>query len=134
MRIPDLAPEPEPVTPPPSEEPSGKRAAGFATLGIGAALLVAGGVTGGVALAGYKRLDNDCTDNVCPVGGDHQETGDRARALALATDVLIPTGAVLGTVGIILLVLSRKKSAEKQVGLRPVLGPGQGGMLLEGRF
>jgi hypothetical protein len=117
----------------PSRKPVG-RALGFASLGVGAALLVSGAVTGGVALSQYSKLKDKCPENRCPSASE-KDLSDRADGLALATDILIPTGAVIGAVGVILLVVSkRQQESQSRMALRPVLGPEQGGLLLEGRF
>ena len=133
-------PKPKPTdesgsTPSP-ERNFAKRVLGLSGIGVGAALLVAGAVTGGLALSQYSDLKDKCIDNQCPSTND-KEMGDRADTLALVTDVLLPTGAVIGTVGIVLLVLSQGNKGEadsQKVGFAPVLGPNQRGVFVEGRF
>jgi tetratricopeptide (TPR) repeat protein len=129
--------EPPPMAPVrPVARKSAKRTAGLATLGVGAALLVSGAVTGGLALAQYSELSDQCPNNQCP-STNEKDKAERADTLALATDILIPTGAVLGTLGIVLLVLSKKErgtAASDKIGFVPAVGPGQAGLAVEGRF
>jgi tetratricopeptide (TPR) repeat protein len=123
-----------PVQPRPAKQKSAKKTAGLATLGVGAALLVSGAVTGGLALAQFSELSDECPDNRCP-STNERDKAERADTLALATDILIPTGAVLGTLGVVLLVLSKKESESgSPVAFEPVVGPGQAGFVVEGRF
>ncbi len=128
-------PEPEPI---PQPKKSTRRSLGIAGLGVGAALLVSGAVTGGVALAQFSDLKDKCPGNQCLSTKD-EDQASRADTLALVTDILLPVGAVVGTVGIILLVTSRRNretESDAPVALRPVpvIGPERGGLFLEGRF
>lgn len=140
---PEPPPEPEPEVSPSVPSPdlrtddgSAKRGLGIAGVSLGAALLASGAVTGGLALSQFKKLENACNDDFeCERSDESLRT--RADTLALVTDVLIPLGAVVGTVGVVLLVLGKKadqSTAKRDVGVRPVIGPTQGGLLLEGRF
>lgn len=75
---------------------------GYAVLGVGAAMLVAGLVTGGLALDRYGALEATCGgDHGCPAGIE----GAREEGLALATstDVLLVGGGVITAVGVVLL-------------------------------
>lgn len=144
LRIPEqtTVPTPEPVEaaaptdekiPPAPAAPKGDgdtpgrslKAAGWATLGVGAAVLVAGAVTGGMSLSLENELAPDCAENGCPPG----KTSDRDRMdqFALATDVLIGAGAAVAATGIVLLVLGihkNKTSVETTtVKVAPCLSP-----------
>jgi hypothetical protein len=129
-------PEVEKPPPPPPDRGSGKQTIGIVGLGLGAALIVSGAITGGIALGDYSELKERCPDNHCPSDDDRQ-IGQRADALALATDVLIPTGVVLGAVGAILLVLSRKDrqgEAADTAAAKPVIQMDGSGISVKGRF
>ncbi|MCA9606812.1 MAG: hypothetical protein KC619_14500 [Myxococcales bacterium] len=73
---------------------------GFVLMGAGAAIAIAGAVTGGVALSISDSLAAECTGGVCPESrrGDL----DAGPALAFTTDVLLPVGAVTAVVGLVL--------------------------------
>jgi len=102
----ETEPEPEaeasaPETTPAVTEPAGGTwAPGWAILGGGAALAVAGAITGGVALSLYGSVSDRCTDGVCPADTE----GDRStgQALTITTDVLLPVGVAAAALGLIL--------------------------------
>lgn len=81
------------------------------TLGSGAAILAAGGVTGGLAL----RAKGDAEDFVLRVSDDQarrESLVDRSRRLGLSTDVLLGVGAAT-CVGALLLYLLRSRTYER---------------------
>lgn len=76
----------------------------IALLGVGAAGLVVGGVTGGLALAGKSTVAAHCVGTRCDVEG--KQAADRAKALGWASTVgfgvgiaAVATGAVLWLAG-----------------------------------
>jgi hypothetical protein len=131
---PAAEPRPEPE-PPPVEQPApaGHGAlwtGGWVVTGIGAAILVAGGVTGGLALSAGNQLESDYPDGVPRADEDKVDRMDR---LAVATNVLLGVGGAAVIAGVVLLVLD-DGPAESAVTLAPAAGPGFAGAALTGRF
>lgn len=95
----EAAPETSPAASEPSRSPS---PVGYAVIGVGAAALVAGLVTAGLALDRYGALEATCgADHSCPPGTEAQR--DEGVALATSTDVLLVSGGVIAAVGVVLL-------------------------------
>lgn len=87
-----------------------------AGLTVGGALLLTGALTGGFALATAGQLRQ--TAYVGDAGSEQADLQARAQALALATDVLIPVGAVvLGST--LLITALRRPRRETRSALRP---------------
>ncbi|MCP4197613.1 MAG: hypothetical protein GY762_10740 [Proteobacteria bacterium] len=109
--------------------------AGWATLAGGAALLIAGTVTGAMALSLNKDLKDDCR-NGCPGRGDDIDKRDN---LAMSTNFLLAFGAAAAVAGSVIIIVAyadkeRKAKAAQQVSLRPIIGPQTVGAVLEWRF
>lgn len=95
----ERATEASSLAPGPSRSPS---PVGYAVIGVGAAALVAGLVTAGLALDRYGALEATCgADHSCPAGTEAQR--DEGVALATSTDVLLVSGGVIAAVGVVLL-------------------------------
>jgi len=96
----NLLPPPSLTAEPPPARPD-KRAtykkAGIATAVIGAAFLVTGAITGGIAKSQRSDYDAGCDKNMCV-----QDTYWSAHNLAIATDTLIAVGAAAGIASIAL--------------------------------
>lgn len=94
----ELAPQ---VLPPPDVALTGtaRRPVGFTALGVGAAMLVAGAVVGGLAAVGRGDLTVDDTGAVPPAQA--MRARDVARSGQAAT-VLIPLGALIALAGVAL--------------------------------
>ena len=84
--------------------------AGWALVGIGSAVLIAGVVTGAVALDLSEQLADECRAGTCPA--ERASDGDLGQALATTTDVLLPLGAVAAGVGLVLLFVLDEPDAE----------------------
>lgn len=98
---PDAGADPGPQTPPATRSSSSSNAGVYALMGTGAAVVVAGAITGGLALKKQSDLQDRCTDErVCDPS--LRDERNRGRALAIATDVLVPAGAVAAAVGVVL--------------------------------
>jgi hypothetical protein len=121
----------------PKSRMSKLKLAGIITASAGAALLIGGAVTGGMALSKNGDLEDNCKGGSCPSGYD-LNTQDQRDTLALATDILIPTGAAAAAAGVVLVivdVMKNKKEREKPtVWIRPVISPNNAGLAFEGRF
>jgi hypothetical protein len=118
----------------PDEGGSGLHPAGWVVLGVGAALLVGGGVTGGVALSKNGELADSCPDGVCQPG--KQGEIDSRDALAMTSNVLLGVGAAAAVAGVLMLVLmdGDEEPGGADVALAPVAGPGAAGLTAEWRF
>jgi hypothetical protein len=107
---------------------------GWVTLGVGAAVAIAGGV----ALSLDKRLQDDCPNNRCTTPATHDDISKRD-SMGVASTVLIISGAAVAATGAVLLIVGYKKSetndaAGAEVSLVPAAGPGFAGAALAGRF
>ena len=128
--------------PPGSAEPAGSplKTIGWIAVGVGAAVLAGGAVTGGMSLSKNKELEKACTSGSCPSGVDPDIEESRDK-LALMTDILIPVGGVLAATGIVLLIVNAAKKEQPaeetsmETAVRPFAIPrGGGGLMIEGRF
>jgi tetratricopeptide (TPR) repeat protein len=110
------------------------RIAGWAAVGVGGAALVAGAITGGLALAADKSIGNECSGNVCEAG--QRDEIDKRDALALSTDVLLFAGAAIAVTGAVLLVVFRKRESTdaEEVSIAPVVTPNGAGAAAAWRF
>ncbi|WP_236516805.1 tetratricopeptide repeat protein [Sandaracinus amylolyticus] len=81
-------------------------------MGSGGALVVAGIVTGAVALSERSALDDECPLQLCPAGSDVEGRQSTIEALAITTDVLLVTGTAAAVAGLVLgLVLGPRTEA-----------------------
>jgi tetratricopeptide (TPR) repeat protein len=94
--------------------------------GLGAGLIVAGTVTGLMALSRTGAIEDACPDGLCPADYPLDRERSRARRTALATDVLLPVGAVSLGVGVLLYFLLGRDgpSAERPIEANASCGPG----------
>jgi tetratricopeptide repeat protein len=127
--------EPTPVMaepPPPSEPaPSQYGVWPYVLGGSGAALLGTSLVTGLMASSKAHRLDRDCEDKRC--NASLASVKDSAETLALVTDVLWITGAVVAGVGVTLFVLDNG-SSESTAALQTGCYDAACGLFASGRF
>lgn len=86
----------------------------FVVAGAGAALMIAGAITGGVALGTQSSLDERCPDRACPAGVDYVSERDTGKALAITTDVLLITGGVALAAGIAWLIVELTGSSSSE--------------------
>jgi len=86
---------------------------GWALLGAGAAMLVAGAGTGGAALSLGSDLEKKCPDDRCepPYHDDYR----RMQALATASDVMLGLGGACAVAAVALLVVGAKKERKGPV-------------------
>jgi len=128
------APEPVEPLPPPAEEPAAGHGSlwtgGWIAASLGAAVMIAGGVTGGIALAKGNELETDYPDGV---PGDKKSEVDGMDRLAVATDVLLCVGGAAVVAGVVMLVVDGR-SKRRDVAFVPDAGPGFAGASLAGRF
>jgi hypothetical protein len=129
-------PEPEPAnTPAADEEGAPLVTAGWVTLGVGAALLIGGGVTGGMALGVDGELKDDCVGSHCP---ENREADiDKLDNLALTTNILLGVGAAAAITGTVLLIVGYgddESTGDDEVSVAPAFGPQLTGLTVQGRF
>ena len=128
--------EVEPVEPPPPEpvdDGSAKkrksmRGAGFGLLGVGAAAVIGGAVTGGLA----QGDNNSASEAATPA--ESQDLLDSSRTKALVADVLFGVGGALVLTGVILVAVGSKKPKGERVAVTPTFGPRGAGATLRLRF
>ena len=88
---------------PSSTNEEGSLLPGALVLGAGAASLIAGAVTGGLALSGKSDLEASCLNGRCPESS--REILDDATRLATASTATFIIGGVLAAGGVTLLIL-----------------------------
>jgi hypothetical protein len=118
-------------TEPPRNETTGLKIAGFACLGVGAASLIAGAVTGGIALNKNGDLEKSCESNDC-YSEDYNKLYQRDN-LATASSVLLAVGGVAAAAGVGLVIFDRVKSKKSET-QKAALQIGPGGLSIRGRF
>lgn len=85
-------------------------------LSVGGAVLAAGTVTGSVATVWQGQLNEDCPNRMC--GPDELARAEDGRALALATDVLLPLGGAVAVAGLVWLVVEVSRAGGDDVAAR----------------
>lgn len=107
---------------------------GWVTLGLGGALLVGGGITGGMALSLDDELSEPCGDGGCPPS-KHGDL-EKRDTLAMTTNVLLGVGGAAVVAGVLMLTVfdGGEDEAAVDVSLAPSSGPGFAGATVVGRF
>lgn len=114
------APEPAPAAPAPDPKWRTMTLAGAGVLGLGGAVMVAGGALGGVALSKQNQLDSTHDYDA------RTELAAQGRKLAVTTDVLIGVGGALVLTGVILVAVGATRGRTKAVADRRVWPTGLG--------
>lgn len=118
----------------PSEDRSGLKLGGWVTASAGAAILIGGAITGGIAMKKDGEIADKCPDGECdPKWRDTLDTRD---SLGVTTNVLLGVGAAAVAAGVVMLVVAYgdDESEEAPVALMPTAGPDGVGAVLEWRF
>ncbi|MCP4680367.1 MAG: tetratricopeptide repeat protein [Deltaproteobacteria bacterium] len=102
---------------------------GWVSVGLGGALLIGGGVTGGLALKKNGELEDKCEPDVCY--SDSYSLMEDRDGLATTSTILFVAGGVVAATGVVLLLVSHKKEGAT---LDVVMAPGPGSVMLTGRF
>lgn len=86
-------------------------------MGAGGAMVLAGAITGGVAMSERGSLDAQCALQLCPAGFDLAGRRSTIESLAITTDVLLIGGGVVAVTGLFLGILlgPRTESIEQEV-------------------
>ncbi|WP_437586733.1 hypothetical protein [Sorangium sp. So ce1000] len=134
--------------PPPAPGTSGRRVMAYVTGGLGAGGLIAGAVTGLMALNESRVADEDCDDSssgraVCKTV-EGQAAGKRAKDLGLVSTIGFGAGAVLaGTAVVLLLTEPSPSGAQASAAPRPqnsavswslLAGPTGGGVVVRSQW
>jgi Tetratricopeptide repeat len=121
---------PPPASPPPASGGSTLRTVGFVGIGVGAAGLVMGAVTGGLAVSKHGDLATGCQGGHCPPS----EYGalDSYHLMTNLSDAGLVVGGVLAAAGVVLVVTAPKPGRSQEAWVAPIVGPGYLGA--QGRF
>lgn len=104
------------------------RPIGYTMLGVGAALLIGGGIAGGVARKQHTLFEGADTLDA------RRDAGERGKSLAATADGLFIAGGVLAAVGVILLVIPKARKSRAVQALRPSASPREVGLGYVYRF
>lgn len=135
---PDPPPSPPPVPQPPlpaapDDGGSTVKTLGWVTAGLGAALLIGGGVTGGLALSKNKDIEDNCPGGECEP--PYHDDVDSRDALATTSTVLFAVGGAALVAGVLMLTLSGgDEEPSADVAVLPVVGSDTAGAAVEWRF
>jgi hypothetical protein len=102
-----VAPSDTAVTPDDGDDNTGLFIAGWTMVGLGAAALIAMGVTGALTLSKVSKYDD--------TGNTDTELHDEATTLKTTTNVLVAAGGGLATIGVVLLIIG-SVSADSSAG------------------
>jgi hypothetical protein len=120
---PSAIPPPLPPAPPPS---TAQRTAGLALIGVGAAGLVVGGITGGLAVAKHASLTSTCPGGNCLVSQQAalEADVDTYHRLATTSTVGVIAGAAVLATGVVVVLTAPRAQPGREAFLAPVLGLG----------
>lgn len=127
--------------PPPVDRGPARRRLGLIVGGSGAVVLGVGAVFGVMAGGAFDEARELCGGDVEDCRGDTAAAADkvdRARGSALVANVAVGVGAAAVITGAVLYLTApsspRAVGPERATRLEPVLGPGQAGLVVRGRF
>ncbi len=118
--------QPQPVDQQPNDKKPAKpgrlmRPIGFTLVGTGAALVIGGAITGGLAKGQYNDFSNAKTLS------DQEAAGARGRSLARTADGLFIAGSLIAVVGAVLLIVPAVRKSRAAKSLSPQVSPTQVG-------
>jgi hypothetical protein len=114
-------PSPEPLPPVDPDGGSGLAVASWVLIGGGAALLAAGGITGGLSLARAGDLEDRCPDRECaPADRDDFDT---AVTLGWTSTITLIAGGAAAAAGTIMLLAGGDDDEGDSAGLSLEVGP-----------
>ncbi|MBI5533847.1 MAG: tetratricopeptide repeat protein [Deltaproteobacteria bacterium] len=131
--LPTTSSSPPPAAAAPPERASNtKRTLGWVIGGVGAAGLVAGGVTGMMALGKKNEMEDNCAGACNDAARDAADSG---RTLALLSTVSFAVGlAGVGVGSYLLLTSPSKEPASPSVAIAPTTLPRGAGLSIQGSF
>lgn len=123
----------------PDDRGSGRRALVYVTGGLGAAGLIAGAVTGGLALNASSVADDHCVDvrpGVASCDDSGKDAGDRAKTLGLVSTIGFGAGAALAGTAVLLLLTepSPRQQSPDAVSFSLLAEPDGGGVVVRSRW
>ena len=130
--------ETDPMDYAPEKQRDPKALIGWVSAGAGAVFLIAGGVTGGLALARNSKLKDRCADKQCDQKDKDYSMG--RDLLAISSNVAIGIGAAAAVTGVVLLVLSKRSKdhegddSEATVSVAPSVFPHFTGLSITGSY
>jgi hypothetical protein len=116
------------------------RPVGLVLGGVGVAGLIAGGVMGGLAISKWNASQSACgSPSQCPDHAQSVSDHDSATSLATVSTVMFVAGGVALAAGATLYLVAPKRTSEGAsqgafLRVDPILGPGGGGVTLEGVY
>ena len=126
--------EPQPTPPPTHSKGSGLRMVSYGAIGLGAAGLVVGGITGGLAIGAHNTFINDCggTSHCAPsLQPKYQGDLDSYHTMAGISTVAFIAGGAVAATGVVLLLTGPSPSPSTAT-VTPAIGLGYLG--INGRF
>ena len=83
------------------QEEGGRSPIPWIVAGVGGALVVAGAITGGLALGAVSELEDNCPNDQCPTTyTEFDDDLDEAETLVTVTDLLLFSGGILAAAGL----------------------------------
>lgn len=125
---PGPGPQPPIEDKPPPQPNRLLRPIGYSMFGLGAALLIGGGIAGGLAKTQHNNFAFAETLDA------RRDAAQKGKSLAVTADGLFIAGGVLAAVGIVLLLLPKGRKSRAAQALRPQVSPGQMGLGYVYRF
>ena len=136
---PEITPVPDSPAPVPEKGISAAtrlKIAGGVLLGAGAATAAVGGVFGGLAISKANELADMCPQMVCSTP-EAITTQDDSWTFGTLSNILVISGAAVGTAGLVMLIVGIHKGKSEQLTsmhLVPIASESFSCVILEGRF
>jgi hypothetical protein len=112
------------------------RISGFTAMGVGAASLIAGAITGSMALGLDDELSKKCPKGECPKDVDFKSDEQKMNTLGISSTALIVTGAVAAAAGATFTILSYRQhpGESRRLAFSPVITSNEMGAHIQIRF
>ena len=118
-------PEPEPAPDQIKGNGSTQKTIGFVALGVGAAGLLVGGITGGLALGKHGDITKSCPEGHCPKGQEarFKSVIDSYNTMGTVSTIGFLAGGALAATGVVLMLMAPKKMTTLAT-VTPLMGLG----------